>query len=55
MPAGAAVKLSLHAMGDQVYTCTASVAGGAAGGAGGAGGSGATTYSFVLKQPDAKL
>ena len=53
VPAGAAVKLSLHAMGDQVYTCTASVAG--AGGAGGAGGSGATTYSFVLKQPDAKL
>ena len=43
-------------MGDQVYTCTASAAGGAARrGAGGAGGSGATTYSFVLKQPDAKL
>ena len=41
----------------QVYTCTASAAGGAGGGggAGGAGGSGATTYSWVLKQPDAVL
>jgi uncharacterized membrane protein YgcG len=40
----------------QVYTCTASAAGGAGGGgAGGAGGSGATTYAWVLKQPDALL
>jgi len=58
-PAGATLKLSLHAEGDQIYTCTASSPGGAggsgAGGAGGAGGGGATTYSFVLKQPDAKL
>jgi hypothetical protein len=49
-PAGATLKLSLHATGDQIYTCTAS-----AGGAGGGGGGGATTYSYVLKQPDAKL
>ena len=56
MPAGATLKLRLHATGDQVYTCTASAAGGTGGsGAGGAGGSGATTYAFVLKQPDAKL
>jgi hypothetical protein len=56
VPAGATLKLRLHATGDQVYTCTASAAGGTGGsGAGGTGGSGATTYAFVLKQPDAKL
>jgi len=56
VPAGAALKFHLHAMGDQIYTCTPSSTGGAGGsGAGGAGGSGTTTYSFVLKQPDAKL
>jgi hypothetical protein len=58
VPAGATLKTHFHAMGDQVYTCTASSAAGAGGaagsGAGGAGGSG-TTYMFVLKQPDAKL
>jgi len=47
VPAGAMVKFHLHATGDQVYTCTASAAGGA-------GGSG-TTYSYILKQPDARL
>ena len=56
VPAGATLKMYLHATGDQVYTCTASAAAGTGGGgAGGAGGSGATTYSYVLKQPDAKL
>ena len=56
VPSGATIKLHDHAIGAQVYTCTASAAGGAGGGgAGGAGGSGATTYSFVLKQPDAVL
>ena len=57
VPSGATLKLHDHAIGVQVYTCTASAAGGAGGGggAGGAGGSGATTYSWVLKQPDAVL
>jgi hypothetical protein len=57
VPAGAAFKIHDHAIGVQVYTCTPSTggAGGGAGGAGGAGGSGATTYSWVLKQPDAVL
>ena len=57
VPSGATVKLHDHAIGVQVYTCTASAAGGAggAGGTGGAGGGGATTYSRVLKQPDAVL
>ncbi|HMF41443.1 MAG TPA: DUF3455 domain-containing protein [Polyangia bacterium] len=59
VPYGATVKFHLHATGNQIYTCTASTAGaggsGGAGGAAGAGGSGTTTYSFVLKQPDAKL
>jgi hypothetical protein len=56
VPANATLKLKLHATGDQVYTCTASAPGGAGGsGAGGAGGGGATTYSWVLKQPDARL
>ena len=57
VPTGATFKIHDHAIGVQVYTCTASAAGGAGGGggAGGAGGSGATTYSWVLKQPDAVL
>jgi hypothetical protein len=57
VPTGAAFKIHDHAIGVQVYTCTASAAAGAGGGggAGGAGGSGATTYSWVLKQPDAVL
>jgi hypothetical protein len=56
VPSGAALAIHDHAIGAQVYTCTASSAGGAGGGggAGGAGGS-ATTYSWVLKQPDAQL
>jgi hypothetical protein len=49
VPSGAALKLKLHAIGAQVYTCTAS--GGADAGADG----GATTYAWTLKQPDAKL
>jgi hypothetical protein len=56
VPSGATLKLHDHAIGAQVYTCTPSSTGGAGGsGAGGAGGSGATTYSWVLKQPDAVL
>ncbi|HEY7372313.1 MAG TPA: DUF3455 domain-containing protein, partial [Polyangia bacterium] len=57
VPSGATLKLHDHAIGVQVYTCTASAAGGTGGGggAGGAGGGGATTYSYVLKQPDAVL
>ena len=54
VPAGATLKLHLHATGDQVYTCTASTAGGRRRRAGGAAAA-ATTYSWVLKQPDAKL
>ena len=57
VPSGATLKIHDHAIGAQVYTCTPSSTGGAGGGggAGGAGGSGATTYSWVLKQPDAVL
>jgi hypothetical protein len=55
VPSGATLAIHDHAIGAQVYTCTASSTGGAGGGgAGGAGGSG-TTYSWVLKQPDAVL
>jgi hypothetical protein len=46
VPAGATIKAHAHAVGAQIYTCTAS-AGDADGGA--------TTYAFVLKAPDAKL
>ncbi len=51
MPYGATLALSYHGVGSQIYTCTAS------GGAGGSTGAdaGATTYSWVLKAPDAKL
>jgi len=52
-PAGATVKLHGHAVGAQIYTCTASAASNADGGAGG--GAGTTTYAWVLKAPDAKL
>ena len=45
VPLGATVKLHAHAVGAQIYTCTA---------ASGANG-GATIYSWVLKAPDAKL
>jgi Protein of unknown function (DUF3455) len=48
-PAGATVKLHGHAIGAQIYTCTASS------GASTDGGAGATTYAWVLKAPDAKL
>jgi hypothetical protein len=44
-PAGTALAQHLHAIGAQVYTCTAS----------GGGDAGATTYAWVLKAPDAKL
>src|SRR4029078_9780894 len=56
VPSGVTFKIHDHAIGAQVYTCTAATAGASgAGGAGGAGGSGTTTYSWVLKQPDAVL
>jgi hypothetical protein len=50
VPTGATLKMKWHAMGDQIYTCTATTAP-ADGGTDG----GATTYSWVLKAPDAKL
>ena len=49
-PAGTTVATHFHALGAQVYTCTAS----GAGGSGGAG-AGVATYNWVLKSPDAKL
>ena len=52
-PAGATVKLHAHAVGAQIYTCTASGSPSADGGAGVD--AGATTYAWVLKAPDAKL
>jgi len=52
-PAGATVKLHAHAVGAQIYTCTASGASNADGGADVD--AGATTYAWVLKAPDAKL
>jgi len=57
VPSGATLAIHDHAIGAQVYTCTASSTGGAGGGGGGAGGAGGstTTYSWVLKQPDATL
>ena len=45
-PEGAVVKAHGHAVGAQIYTCTAGGAGVAAG---------ATTYAWVLKAPEAKL
>ena len=57
VPAGATLSLQYHGSGTQIYTCTPS--GGAEGGRrgrrGGGAGAGATTYSWVLKGPDAKL
>jgi len=50
VPLGATLKLHDRGVGAQVYTCTASTPG-----AGGAGGMAATTYSWVLKAPDAML
>jgi len=52
-PAGATVKLHAHAVGAQIYTCTASGGTNADGGAGAD--AGATTYAWVFKAPDAKL
>jgi uncharacterized protein DUF3455 len=49
-PPGTTLKLKLHGLGAQVYTCTAQAAS-ADGGADAA----ATTYAWVLKGPDAKL
>ena len=50
-PEGATVKLHAHAVGAQIYTCTATGGATADGGAD----AGATTYAWVLKAPDAKL
>jgi hypothetical protein len=47
-PAGATVKVHDHAVGAQIYTCTASTADGSADAV-------ATTYAWVLKAPDANL
>src|SRR5215510_13970204 len=44
-PAGAVVKARAHAVGSQIYTCTASDGADA----------GAPTYAWVLKAPDARL
>jgi hypothetical protein len=52
-PAGATVKLHAHAVGAQIYTCTASGAPSADGGADVD--AGATTYAWVFKAPEAKL
>jgi hypothetical protein len=49
VPAGATLKIHDHAIGAQVYTCTAS------GGVDGGVDSGTTTYAWVLKAPDAVL
>lgn len=46
-PAGATVKVHVHAEGAQIYTCTASGDAGAD--------AGSTSYAWVLKAPDAKL
>jgi hypothetical protein len=46
VPAGATIKARTHAVGAQIYTCTASA---------GDADAGATTYAWVLKAPDAKL
>jgi len=53
VPNGATLKIHDHAIGVQVYTCTASTGGTSGGGTGGTGGG--TSYSWVLKQPDAIL
>jgi hypothetical protein len=57
-PTGAAVKLHAHAVGAQIYTCTASDSGSKADGGTSADGgvdAGATTYAWTLKAPDALL
>jgi hypothetical protein len=46
-PAGATVKVHVHAEGVQIYTCTASGDAGAD--------AGSTSYAWVLKAPDARL
>src|SRR4029079_7780308 len=52
VPNGATLKIHDHAIGVQVYTCTASTGGTSGGGTGGTGG---TSYSCVLKQRAAIL
>jgi hypothetical protein len=52
-PAGATVKLHAHAVGAQIYTCTAS--GGTSPDGGAVADAGATTYAWVLKAPEATL
>jgi Protein of unknown function (DUF3455) len=49
VPAGATPEVHVHAVGAQIYTCTA------IGGANTGADAGATTYAWVLKAPDAKL
>jgi hypothetical protein len=49
VPSGATVKIHDHAIGVQIYTCTAS------GGADAGADAGAVSYSWVLKAPDAIL
>ncbi len=53
VPAGASLAMHAQGVGVQIYTCTPS--GGAGGAAGSGADAGATTYSWVLKGPDAKL
>ena len=53
VPAGATLALHYQGSGVQIYTCTPSS--GAGGAAGSGADAGATTYSWVLKGPDAKL
>jgi len=45
VPAGAMIEAHTHAVGSQIYTCTA----------GGDADAGATTYAWTLKAPDARL
>ena len=53
VPSGSTLAIHDHGVGTQIYTCTAS--GGAGGAAGSGADGGATTYSWVLKGPDAIL
>ena len=53
VPAGGTLAVQYHGIGLQIYTCTPS--GGAGGAAGSGADAGAISYSWVLKEPDAKL
>jgi hypothetical protein len=55
VPVGATLKMKWHAVGDQIYTCTAATAPADGGTDAGTDAGGTTTYSWVLKAPDAKL